>query len=290
MLFLLCSSPSKQMNCIGHSFTHLFTCVCSLSFFVLEEKPDSFRFQRRTSVKCVLLVVFQIFFLVFLLMAKSRNVLTNYFKKKTPDIIAPFDQQLQSQQQSDNEEDQPEAQRSELDDNNSSPSTALSSATALVISAVHGRDPSRGPSFAKDFVLVGPFQPQCKFPTVDHRHFCADWYGTYKWLEYSQSINRAFCYVCRLSFQNGKIDNSFTVNGFGKWKNAVRIFITHQSYPSHKEAYAQWTTTVQSYDKNIDVLKSLDKTHSRQAEENRAYLREIIKSVQFLARQGLSCE
>ncbi len=42
------------------------------------------------------------------------------------------------------------------------------------------RDPGRDPSAAKDFLLLGPYQPNIKFPTINHRHFCRSWYQRYK--------------------------------------------------------------------------------------------------------------
>lgn len=41
------------------------------------------------------------------------------------------------------------------------------------------RDPGRGPLTAKEFVLLGPYQPNINFPTHNHRHFCRTWYQFY---------------------------------------------------------------------------------------------------------------
>jgi len=41
------------------------------------------------------------------------------------------------------------------------------------------RDPGRGPQAAQECLLLGPYQPITTFPTVNHRHFCPNWYKLY---------------------------------------------------------------------------------------------------------------
>ncbi|CAF4368700.1 unnamed protein product [Rotaria sp. Silwood2] len=144
------------------------------------------------------------------------------------------------------------------------------------------RDPCHGPSATKQFVFLGPYQPDLKFPTVNNRHFYRQWYSMYSWLEYSEVKDRAFCFVCRLSYGSGKTDDSFTVTGFSVWKNDPSRFKRHQSSVCHKEALQTWETMKQNYSNNTDVLKLMDKQHAKQAAENRAYLIEIIRTIVFL--------
>ncbi|CAF1507147.1 unnamed protein product, partial [Rotaria sordida] len=54
------------------------------------------------------------------------------------------------------------------------------------------RDPGRGLTYAKDFLLLGPYQPNIKFPTINRRHFCYTWFQLYKWLEFSEMTKRAY--------------------------------------------------------------------------------------------------
>jgi hypothetical protein len=152
------------------------------------------------------------------------------------------------------------------------------------------RDPCLGPAAAKQFVFVGPYQPDFKFPTVQNRHFCRQWYSIYSWLEYSPTIDRAFCYVCRLLYGSGKIDSWFTVTGFNSWKNAITRLNNHQSSVTHKQALQTWTELKKNYNNNSDVLKLIDKQHKKQAAENRAYLAEIIRAIVFLGKQGMPLE
>ena len=54
---------------------------------------------------------------------------------------------------------------------------------------------------ARDHVISkGPCQPRdLNFP-VDNRNrrFLVSWYEKVDWLEYSASLNKAFCFVCRV--------------------------------------------------------------------------------------------
>ncbi|CAF4613995.1 unnamed protein product, partial [Rotaria socialis] len=65
------------------------------------------------------------------------------------------------------------------------------------------RDPCLGPKYAKDYLLARPYQPNIKFPTINRRHFCYPWFQLYKWLEFSEMTNRAYCFVCRYAYSEG---------------------------------------------------------------------------------------
>ncbi|CAF3901627.1 unnamed protein product [Rotaria sordida] len=172
------------------------------------------------------------------------------------------------------------------------PTTALTSSINSPPSASllpsNERDPCLGPAAAKQFVFLGLYQPDFKFPTVQNRHFCRQWYSIYSWLEYSPTIDRAFCYVCRLLYGSGKIDSWFTVTGFNSWKNAIARLNNHQSSVTHKQALQTWTDLKKNYNNNSDVLKLIDKQHKKQAAENRAYLVEINEIIELLQQQILT--
>lgn len=99
------------------------------------------------------------------------------------------------------------------------------------------RDPCRGPSFANEFILIGPYQPKCHYPTVQKRHFCQEWFQTYKWLEYSPTNDKAYCFFCRFAYHPVKSEKAFTVVGFNNWANAIRKFDKHQSSMAHKHSH-----------------------------------------------------
>ncbi|CAF3001208.1 unnamed protein product [Rotaria sp. Silwood2] len=150
------------------------------------------------------------------------------------------------------------------------------------------RDPSRGPTFAKEFASLGPYQPKYKYPTVEQRHFCHQWFQKYQWLEYSITNDKTYCFVCRFAYDPVKSDKAFTVIGFNNWKKGIEKFDKHQSTVSHKQAHETWITTEKNRINNTSVLKQINRQFSEQAEENRLYLKEIIRTVMFLGKQCLS--
>ncbi|CAF4657931.1 unnamed protein product [Rotaria socialis] len=179
-------------------------------------------------------------------MSTCKNSLTNYFKKRNITDNVEEANQVVTQSNPVEEIEVLHTKRlkpNELTDsttlttNNTSASTSMisSTTTSNTLSSPNERDPCHGPAKAKVYILLGPFQPKTNFPTVNGRHFRAEWYNTYPWLEYSLELNRAFCFPCRLH-----------------------------------------------------VLKLINQQHSKQATENRVYLRELIRTAHFLTRQGVS--
>ena len=150
------------------------------------------------------------------------------------------------------------------------------------------RDPGRGPAAAKEFVLLGAYQPNIKFPTNNHRHFCHAWYQSYSWLEFSEMTKKSYCFVCRFAYSEGRFEKGFTIYGFNNWRMAITKFNKHQASSSHKHANILWLNARKNYQENNDVLKQVNKQYVQQCSENRCYLKEIIRTILFLARQGLA--
>ena len=93
----------------------------------------------------------------------------------------------------------------------------------------------------------GPYQPRCQYPFDSHgRHFCAQWYALFKWLEYSPSINKAFRFPCCVFSNTGHHQESFISNDFQNWKSALEKFHAHQSSIAHKSAILTWETGQQA--------------------------------------------
>ncbi|CAF3407389.1 unnamed protein product [Rotaria socialis] len=231
-------------------------------------------------------------------MSTCKNSLTNYFKKRNITDNVEEANQVVTQSNPVEEIEVLHTKRlkpNELTDsttlttNNTSASTSMirSTTTSSTLSSPNERDPCHGPAKAKVYILLGPFQPKTNFPTVNGRHFRAEWYNTYPWLEYSLELNRAFCFPCRLRNER-KNENPFTITGFHQWKNGTLRLNDHQAASWHKESFAIWKITLQNYNNNTDVLKLINQQHSKQATENRVYLRELIRTAHFLTRQGVS--
>ncbi|CAF4908916.1 unnamed protein product, partial [Rotaria socialis] len=120
------------------------------------------------------------------------------------------------------------------------------------------------------------------------RHFCYPRFQLYKWLEFSEMTNRAYCFVCRYAYSEGHSEKGFTVDGFNNWSVAIAKFNKHQATMSHKYANDLWINAVKNHKNNNDVAKQLNRQHEKQASENRLYLQEIIRTILLLARQGLA--
>ena len=155
------------------------------------------------------------------------------------------------------------------------------------------RDPVRGPKVAQTLFQggYGPYQPNLgSFPVGRNgRRFRKTWYAQFSWLEYSEVLDRAFCFPCRLFGQVGQHDQSFVSKGFHKWKDALEKFRAHQSSVSHKAAFARWKAGQEvQKDPNKHILAQLDSSHRDEVAKNQQYLKEIITTLVFLARQGVA--
>ena len=80
-----------------------------------------------------------------------------------------------------------------------------------------------------------PVQPQLSsYPkrsfASQTRSFNPTWYKTFKFLEYSEAHDQAYCFVCR-NFSNKK--SSFT-SGYANWINGARDVKYHWSTPDHE--------------------------------------------------------
>jgi hypothetical protein len=150
------------------------------------------------------------------------------------------------------------------------------------------RDPGRGPQAARECLLLGPYQPITTFPIVNHRDFCPNWYKIYHWIEFSDMTKKAYCFACRLDYTHGHCDDAFTKNGFQNWSMAIQKFDKHQATLTHKRAYDSYVTAVRNHKENTDVAKLMDIEHRKKTSENRNYLKEIIRTILFLSKQGLS--
>ena len=148
--------------------------------------------------------------------------------------------------------------------------------------------PARGPEQAGGFILLGPYQSVTTFPTVKHCHFCLNWYKVYEWIEFSEMTKKAYCFICRFAYPPGQCDDAFTKNGFNSWEMAINKFRKHEGSLLHKKANESYVNIVKNYKDNMDVLKLMNIEHNKTTSGNRNYLKEIIRTIIFLSKQGLS--
>ena len=83
------------------------------------------------------------------------------------------------------------------------------------------------------------------------RRFNEGWLNEFKWLEYNEKSDSAFCFPCRVFLVNSP-ETIFTVTGFRDWKNArssvkqklgkkPRGIDLHANSKSHNDAMLVWT-------------------------------------------------
>lgn len=122
------------------------------------------------------------------------------------------------------------------------------------------------------------------------RKFNIDWLRKYSWLRYSSSLNGVFCGPCSIllteSKRNGK---GILVNKpFSNWVKISTTLKNHSLFSYHLEAVVAadaLKTTTENPSKRIDVQTST--TLQRQVERNKHILRQIIRAVIYLGKQGL---
>ena len=167
-----------------------------------------------------------------------NNLLTNYFKKaerNTDKELTTESSMVIEEEEIDEDEGELFLKRLKIDQNSKSSTT-----TCSILSSE--RDPCNGLAAAKQFVFIGPYQPDLKFPTINSYQFCRQWHSIYPWLQYTETKDRAFYFICHLSFGTDKTEEYFALTGFNDWKNGSDGFNRYQSSIPHKEALAAWKT------------------------------------------------
>ena len=79
-------------------------------------------------------------------------------------------------------------------------------------------------------------------------------------------------------------DSSFIYGGFYNWKDATRLFNSHESSKTHKNA-VEVVITLPRTTGNVGGM--LSSTLAIQKRTNRLYILKVAQSIKFLARQGI---
>ena len=140
-----------------------------------------------------------------------------------------------------------------------------------------------------------PVQPRIKYPSssagTKRKAFNSDWFSKYRWLEYSQERDSAYCYACRIFAISAKKSDAFTHTGFRDWKHATGqngSLAKHDSSHTHRQAMLSWAEYVKNADRNTLIGDRLDSTRCQQIQENRHYLKSIAEVILLCARQDLA--
>ncbi|CAH0384780.1 unnamed protein product [Bemisia tabaci] len=120
------------------------------------------------------------------------------------------------------------------------------------------------------------------------RMFRSEWYSTFPWLEYSPTLDSAFCYVCRLYAVYTK-ELAFVKTGYNNWKHACDKtksgFHKHESSSTHIEAVAFMNEQKTRRELNVSVETLVNDSV---LEKRRYYVKSIIEVVQFLVVNELA--
>ncbi|KAL4148872.1 hypothetical protein QTP88_003017 [Uroleucon formosanum] len=134
----------------------------------------------------------------------------------------------------------------------------------------------------------GPYQPNnIIFPQHSGRKFRPEWYSSFPWIEYSPSSNSAFCFYCR-AFPSNTSDPTFVSVGFKQWSKAsYKSFPQHEKSFGYKEASAK-LAGYKSSKKSGSIISKVNTHHQQIVADNRAYLKCILDSLLYCARQGIA--
>ena len=150
-------------------------------------------------------------------------------------------------------------------------------------------------SIAKGTSLVAekPCQPSSSsFPKTafgkQNRSCQSRWFTEFSWLDYDEVNNYVTCFICKEHLKNLEMEKNkeeaFLSTGFRNWKKALDSFKEHQKSKCHIAALTFEITIPQCG--NIQEMTS--KKIKSNMQENRKCLIKIIKTIQFLGRQGFA--
>lgn len=146
-----------------------------------------------------------------------------------------------------------------------------------------------------------PIQPHLKTfrPTVfgkgkkaKHRSFNPGWFEQFSWLEYSVTMDAAYCYCCRhYSLPSSNVDLAFIKHGFRNWKRSTGkngSLSTHNKSLAHKEAMVAWSDDQIRKLRGTTVPDLVVKDHSKLIKNNRDYMKTVASVLLLTAMQDLA--
>ena len=178
-----------------------------------------------------------------------------------------------------------------------SPSTELAdsdthdeSENTIVQSVLATSASNKQPQIPSDLGKDKPAQPALNvYPTrlfgKRPRRFQASWYINRPWLEYSQSLDAAFCYACRMYGRAAVKDQeqAFVSVGYTNWKAALESgsgLLQHATAKVHLDAMQSW---VEHASRTLSDNTVGQQLNAEQLVRNRYYIKRIAEVVQFLA-------
>ena len=124
-----------------------------------------------------------------------------------------------------------------------------------------------------------------------HRKFSANWVEKYPWLRYSPCLDGVFCGPCSVCLPtDSRRDKGLLVNRpFSNWVKTSDTLLKHSKHSYHREslqAAENLKMVIENPSSRVDMM--LSSTLRAQMEENKHILKQIIRAIIFLAKQGLA--
>lgn len=155
--------------------------------------------------------------------------------------------------------------------------------------------PTKNAAEEANEIIKPPFHPHAgyefkKTAFGKQKRSCqSHWFANFAWLHYRKDKDDVICYICSNQNKRGNLESvskkeiTFISSGFSKWKKAIECFSQHQNSECHKTAVAFEITS--SSCKDI-VEMTQDNAKSQRAKQRKYFLK-LLRSLQYLARQGL---
>ena len=130
----------------------------------------------------------------------------------------------------------------------------------------------------------------------ENRHFSSTHYTRYlsngektirKWLVYSISLDKVFCFCCKLFKQE---ENTFQLanEGTNDWKNISYRLKSHETSNEHMQNMRRWIELERRLQKNLTIDKALQDQINKDREHWRQVFVRIVSVVSFLCKNNLA--
>jgi len=112
------------------------------------------------------------------------------------------------------------------------------------------------------------------------RDFQSSWFKKWPWLEYNTGDHSASCFACRVYLE----EVSFKLKN---WKKSDKLK-KHSLSNQHKLAMVKWLAAKLVKQSKASISSMLNSHHSEVVKTNREYLKNLIDTVAFIGKQGIS--
>ncbi|KAL6504652.1 hypothetical protein OROHE_023410 [Orobanche hederae] len=150
------------------------------------------------------------------------------------------------------------------------------------------------------YLNLGPLQPALSvFPKsgseTHKRSFQTSWFRLYPWIEYSKTLDAAFCFPCFLFNKPSRLgyygQQAFTIDGFRNWKKvggkkcALLMHMGDECTSFHNVAQKGWDDLLNEVQ---DIRNVFEKFKTEERDKNRLRLIASIYCVRWCAFQGVA--